>query len=153
MIPPAAVRRKPRPAIGGGRYPPAVLPQDLPGLGIDLVEVARIRAAIERSGDTFLARVFTPAEREYCAGRREPAIHYAARFAAKEAGMKALGAGFGQSGVGFQDFELLRDARGRPRLALHGAAAEIARRRGLRGLRVSITHTNGMAAAVVVAEA
>ncbi|MBC8327932.1 MAG: holo-ACP synthase [Planctomycetes bacterium] len=125
----------------------------MPAVGIDLVDVDRLRASIERGGQAFLDKVYTPAEQAYCGSRKDPAPHYAARFAAKEAAMKAIGSGFGQDGVGFRDFELLKDDAGRPRLELHGAAAERARERGVRSLRVSITHTDHGAAAVVVAEA
>ncbi len=129
-----------------------MLPDGIPAIGIDLVDVGRLRDSIERGGQAFLDKVYTADEQAYCAGRADPAPHYAARFAAKEAAMKALGYGFGQGGVGFRDFELLRDDAGRPRLQLAGAAAERARESGVRGLRVSITHTDHGAAAVVVAE-
>lgn len=129
-----------------------MLPAGIPGVGIDLVEVSRIRASVERGGQAFLDKVFTAAEQAECAGRADPAMHLAARFAAKEAAMKALGSGFGQHGVGFHDFELRKDEAGRPFLAVAGAAAKLAREHGLRGFRVSISHTATLAAAVVMAE-
>jgi holo-[acyl-carrier protein] synthase len=152
MIPPQARGCKPRRRKGRGRYSPVVDEPALPGIGIDLVEVERFRASLERGGQAFLDKLFTPGEQADCGGRADPAPHYAARFAVKEAAMKALGRGYGQEGVGFRDFELLKDDGGRPSLRLHGAAAEFARARGLRGLRVSLTHTATSAGAVVLAE-
>ena len=96
------------------------------GVGVDLCEVARVARAIEgRDGAAFLRRVFTATERAYCDRRRGGARvqSYAARFAAKEAAMKALGTGWGQ-GVTWQDVEVIRDGDGPPQLVVHGAAAE-----------------------------
>ncbi len=152
MIPAQRAARNRRGRIPGGRYPPSVIPDGIPGVGIDLVEVERFRASMERGGQAFLDKLFSPAEQADCASRADPAPHFAARFAAKEAAMKAIGHGYGQDGVGFRDFELHREESGRPRLELQGAAAELARAHGLRGLRVSITHTRTSAGAVVIAE-
>jgi len=120
------------------------------GFGIDVVEVARIRRQIEgvppARAERFLARCFTAGERAYCDARRDRATHYAARFAAKEAAMKALGA---PEGIRFTDVEVVRD-RGAPSLRLSGAAAGAARALGVAGSRLSLTHDAGIAAAGVV---
>ncbi len=117
-------------------------------LGIDLVDVARIEKAVERWGSRFLSRVFTPAEIEYCTRRGERFRSFAARFAAKEAGMKALGTGW-QNGVRWVDFEVTRASGSAPEMQLYGRAADLAQ--GRRFL-VSLTHTDTQAIAVVIAE-
>ncbi|HEY7370146.1 MAG TPA: holo-ACP synthase [Thermoanaerobaculia bacterium] len=117
-------------------------------LGIDLTEVPRIAAALERHGERFLARVFVPGEIRR--SRRHPrafAEHVAGRFAAKEATMKALGTGW--RGVSFREIAVIADPSGKPALTLTGRARERAQRLGVREMEVSITHTAGMAAAVV----
>ena len=123
---------------------------NLHGLGIDVVEVARIAAAIERYGEAFLARIFTAAERDYCSGQHAPAQHFAARFAAKEAAVKALGTGIGEH-AGWLDLEIRRSPAGAPELLLHGAAAEFAKRHGIAEVRISLTHTKDYAAANAIA--
>ncbi|MFO8058086.1 MAG: holo-ACP synthase [bacterium] len=119
------------------------------GTGIDLADVDRVGAMIKRFGNRFTRRVFTPAEISYCEGRKEPAYSYAARFAAKEAAMKALGKGWG-SGVRFKQIEVV--AGRTPSLLLHGEAEKEARRQGVGRLHLSLTHEKGLAAAVAVAE-
>jgi len=122
------------------------------GTGVDLVEVARVRAAVEQpgSGARFVARVFTAGERAYAESRGAARFEsYAARFAAKEATMKALGVGLGA--FGFHDVEVVRAPSGAPSLAVTGAAAKLAAERGVTGFRVSITHTDRTAEAVVAA--
>lgn len=116
------------------------------GTGIDLAEVPRIRAAIERYGEKFLTRLYTPLERAYVERKANKFERYAARFAAKEAGMKALGTGW-RHGVTWQDFEVANLPSGRPTLRLHGRANEIAERLGVKKISLSLTHTaeNGMA--------
>jgi len=121
------------------------------GTGIDLCEVARMRNAVERFGDRFLARCFTDQERTDCLARRDPAPGLAARWAAKEATAKALGTGLGGR-VGWLEVEVVRTDTGRPELRLTGSAAAEATRQGVRHLHLSLTHERGMAAAVVVAE-
>jgi len=116
-------------------------------MGVDLAEVGRIRAAIERHGETFLRRVYTVAEREYCERFRNKYERFAGRFAAKEAAMKALGTGW--RGVAFREISVRRDPRGKPRLELSGRALERAERLRVRSMEVSITHTADVAAAVV----
>jgi holo-[acyl-carrier protein] synthase len=120
------------------------------GLGADLAEVDRIQKAIERYGDRFLRRIFTPGEIAYVTRKANQSERYAARFAAKEAGMKALGTG--AVGVRWQDFEVANLASGKPTLRLHGRAAQVAEQLGVRGVTLSLTHTRGMALAVVVLE-
>jgi holo-[acyl-carrier protein] synthase len=117
-------------------------------LGLDLTEVPRIAAALERHGERFLARVFVAGEIRR--SRRHPrafAEHVAGRFAAKEAAMKALGTGW--RGVSFREIAVVAGPSGKPTLQLSGRARERARRLGVREMEVSITHTAGMAAAVV----
>lgn len=122
------------------------------GIGIDLCEVARMRRLLDRFGDRLLARVFTPVEREECLRRRDPAEGFAVRWAAKEAGSKALGTGFRQ-GVAWSDFEVVHEPSGRPTLRLAGGAAEIAARRwGSHCWHVSLTHERRHACAVAIAE-
>ena len=116
------------------------------GTGIDLAEVPRIRASIERYGARFLDRVYTPHERTYVERKANKFERYAARFAAKEAGMKALGTGW-RRGVTWHDFEVVNMPSGRPTLRLHGIAKQIADQMGVSGIQLSMTHTreNGMA--------
>jgi holo-[acyl-carrier protein] synthase len=121
------------------------------GIGTDLADVGRIRDSIARYRDRFLNRIYTPQERAYAESKANAMERFAARFAAKEAGMKAIGTGW-NFGVKWQDFEVVNERSGRPNLILHGAAHEIARK--LRGDRVSIslTHTAETAFAIVILE-
>lgn len=121
-------------------------------LGLDLTQIERLAEAEGRRGVRFLERLFTAGERAYCE-RREARrhVHYAGRFAVKEAVMKALGTGWAQ-GVRWTDIEVTRDPGGPPQLVLHGESAELARRRGIDRWHITITHDAGIAAAVVVAE-
>ena len=121
------------------------------GTGVDLAEVARIRASIERYGDRFTRRVFTDLEIAYVERKANKYERYAARFAAKEAGMKAIGTGW-SSGVKWKDLEVANLPSGRPTLALHGAAGEIALRLGVQAVHLSLTHTAEQALAYVVLE-
>ncbi|MCH2112846.1 MAG: holo-ACP synthase [Planctomycetes bacterium] len=121
------------------------------GLGIDLIEIERFRQSLAKGAESFLNRLFTPAEQAQCEQRADPAMHYAARWAAKEACMKALGAGFGQQGVSFLDFEIASSGSEPPRVILQGSAAEIAQERGLHGIHISLTHTDTTAGAVALA--
>lgn len=119
------------------------------GIGLDLVEVSRIRDLLERHGDRFKDRTFTTGEIAYCDKCADPAMHYAARFAAKEAGAKALGTGFAD-GVTWHDIEVTRAENGAPALVFHGGAATLAKSRGVTTALVSLTHTKDTAAAQVV---
>jgi holo-[acyl-carrier protein] synthase len=121
------------------------------GTGVDLAEVPRIRASIERFGGRFTERVFTAAEIAYVERKANRYERYAARFAAKEAGMKAIGTGW-KRGVRWQDFEVANLPSGKPTLLLHGVAAEIARRLKVRQVSLSLTHTAELAMAHVILE-
>lgn len=120
------------------------------GLGTDIVEIDRIESMIERHDDAFLDRVFTPAERGYCGSKKLAAQHYAGRWAAKEAAMKALGTGF-IPGVGWQDFEILRQQSGAPRLTLSGGAADRAHSLGIAEILVTMSHCRRYATATAIA--
>lgn len=121
------------------------------GTGVDLAEVDRIREAIERHGQRFIQRIYTPAEIAYVERKANRYERYAARFAAKEAGMKAIGTGWSR-GVRWRDFEVANLPSGRPTLRLHGAAAQFADRLGVRNIALSITHTAVQAMAIVILE-
>jgi len=121
------------------------------GTGIDLAEVPRIRQAIERYGSRFTARVFTPAEIAYVERKANRYERYAGRFAAKEAAMKAFGTGWTR-GVRWLDIEVRNLAGGKPTLELHGEAARIAARIGVRAISLSLTHTAELGLAQVILE-
>jgi len=121
------------------------------GIGTDLAEVDRIRDAIGRHGVRFVERVYTPAEIAYVERKANRFERYAARFAAKEAGMKAIGTGW-RRGVRWHDFEVTNLPSGKPTLAFHGVAAEIASSLGVRNVSLSLTHTALQAMAVVILE-
>jgi holo-[acyl-carrier protein] synthase len=121
------------------------------GTGIDLAEVSRIAASIERFGDRFLRRVYTEGEIRYCESKANRAERYAARFAAKEAAMKALGTGWNH-GVRWRDIEVTRQPGGRPTIAFHGKAAEFTARLGAAHVALSLTHTAEQAIAQVILE-
>lgn len=121
------------------------------GLGIDISEIGRMREAIERRGQALVKRVFTPAEIAYCEQHRDPYERFAARFAAKEAAMKALGTGW-RHGVRWVDIEVARMPSGRPELRLHGVAKQIAAQMGVAHISLSITHSGNIAFAQVIFE-
>lgn len=122
------------------------------GLGTDLIEIARIKETIERHGERFLHKVFTEGEIAYCLSKKiNSAESFAARFAAKEAGAKALGTGISR-GVSWKELEVRRTIGERPTLRLSGRAAERAAQMGVRTLSLSLTHSRDVAMAVVVAE-
>jgi holo-[acyl-carrier protein] synthase len=118
------------------------------GTGIDLIEIDRITQSIERFGDRFLARIFTPGEIAYCQRKKSFAESFAARFAAKEAGAKALGTGI-QHGVTWKELEVRREPGHRPTLHFTGRAQEIANRMGVRHISLSLTHNTTTAMASV----
>src|SRR5262245_32111844 len=122
------------------------------GIGIDVVQNQRIRDSIERFGDRFLNRIYTEGEMEYCKKCANPHIHYAARFAAKEAAFKALGTGWA-AGVKWKDVEVTRLPSGKPELELRGEALERARAMGTKRFYVSLTHDELVSCAVVIFEA
>jgi holo-[acyl-carrier protein] synthase len=121
------------------------------GSGIDLVEIARIQHSVQRYGARFLDRIYTGNEQAYCMRKRASAESLAARFAAKEAGAKALGTGISR-GVNWLEFEVTREPGGRPGLEFHGRAAQIAARLGVTQVTLSLTHTSDLAMASVVLE-
>src|SRR6202162_5920540 len=121
------------------------------GTGVDLAEVGRIRDAIGRYGDRFIHRIYTAGEIAYVARKTNRFERYAGRFAAKEAGMKAIGTGW-KRGVRWQDFEVANLPSGKPVLRLHGEAAKIAERMGVKAVQLSITHTSELAMAHVILE-
>jgi holo-[acyl-carrier protein] synthase len=122
------------------------------GVGTDLIETRRIQESIERYGERFLERVFTAGEMAYCMRKKKNAAEsFAARFAAKEAGAKALGTGISR-GITWKELEVRREASGRPTLHLSGRAAELAKAMGVRRIQLSLTHSRELAMAVVVAE-
>ena len=130
---------------------PAVEPnvKDAVGLGVDIVEIDRMAALLARSPH-FAERVFSEQERAYCDGKSNPAAHYAARFAAKEAVVKALGTGFAQ-GIDVRDIEVRLFATGKPVASLSGRAAEVAAEQGVRDLSISLTYTRTEAVACALA--
>ncbi|HUQ95084.1 MAG TPA: holo-[acyl-carrier-protein] synthase [Bryobacteraceae bacterium] len=121
------------------------------GTGIDLAEVARIREAIERHGQRFIERIYTTREIAYVERKANRFERYAARFAAKEAGMKAIGTGW-KRGVRWQDFEVMNLPGGKPTLLLHGMAAEVAATLGVKHVSLSLTHTAEHGMAFVILE-
>ncbi|HEX6504996.1 MAG TPA: holo-[acyl-carrier-protein] synthase [Terriglobales bacterium] len=121
------------------------------GTGIDVVEVPRVAAAIDRFGDRFLQRIFTQGEIRYCESKANRVERFAARFAAKEAGMKALGTGWNH-GVRWRDIEVQRQPGGRPTIVFHGVAAQFAQKLGMTHAALSLTHTAAEAIAHVILE-
>lgn len=117
--------------------------------GIDIVEVSRVADLISRHRERSLERLFTEAERAYCIGRAREIEHLAARFAAKEAALKALGTGWAQ-GLGWTDIEVTRQPSGKPGLVLHGRAAEVAAELGITAWLISMSHTESTAIASVI---
>ncbi|MBX9034930.1 holo-ACP synthase [Gordonibacter massiliensis (ex Traore et al. 2017)] len=122
------------------------------GLGVDIVEIARMKAILART-PSFATRVFSDEERAYCEGTASPEVHFATRFAAKEAVVKALGTGFSR-GIGVRDIEVRRNAKGRPYVVLSGRAKEIAHEQGVRELPISLsfTHAEAVACAMAITE-
>lgn len=121
------------------------------GTGIDIAEVPRVRRAIERFGKRFLQRIFTAGEIRYCDLKANRGQHYAARFAAKEAAMKALGTGWNH-GVRWRDCEVVRMPGGRPTMTFHGKAGEFAAKLGAKNVALSLSHTEEQAIAQVILE-
>jgi len=122
------------------------------GIGVDLVKVARIAAALERHGDRFLRRIFTPLEIDYCRGKVRMASMLAMRFAAKEAFSKALGVGLRRDGIRWREVEVVPDPRGKPEILVTGRAAELCEEAGINGIHLTLSDENDMACAVVVLE-
>jgi holo-[acyl-carrier protein] synthase len=116
------------------------------GIGIDLVPIPRMRRIMERWDERFLSRVFTDAEIAYCRRRKDPVPHFAARFAAKEAGLKALGTGL-RLGISWRELEVKRERGGPPMMILTGRSREIARARGADRMLLALTHDGDYAIA------
>jgi holo-[acyl-carrier protein] synthase len=131
---------------------PPPKPGRVVSIGTDIVECDRIAEMLAKHSEEFLRRVFTDGEREYCTRHRKPVTHLAGRWAAKEAVLKALGTGWSR-GIGRRDVEVLRDAAGRPSVALHGAAASIAAECGIARVLLSISHCDSHAVAFATAVA
>ena len=121
------------------------------GTGIDIVEIARFRKILAKTGERFLTRVFTTEEQRFCLARRDSVPHFAARFTAKEAAFKALGTGWAK-GVTWFDVEVQRQENNAPVILLHGTASKIAESKGVVRIHLSLTHTDNWAAATVIFE-
>lgn len=138
-----------------GRFPydaaGAIEARVIVGLGLDIAEIDRIEAAITRHGAPFLERVYSTREISYCESHKNKFERYAARFAAKEAAMKALGTGW-RRGVRWRDIEVEREPGGKPTLHLEGAAREIADGLGVKNIALTITHSGNFALAEVIFE-
>lgn len=119
------------------------------GLGVDIVEIARMEQILERT-PSFKMKVYTEGERDYCEKKHKPAVHYAMRFAAKEAVLKALGTGIAQ-GISLDEVEVTNDAKGKPIPVLHGRAEEIAKEQGVLEVHLSLSRTHETAVANAVA--
>jgi len=122
---------------------------NLIGIGIDVVEVSRIKSSLDEFDGRFQTKIFTEAERDYCAKQKRPELHFAGRFAAKEAIAKAFGTGIGKD-IGWLDMEIIRRPSGEPEVKLSGSAAEYATKRGVQQVMVSLTHAKHYAAANAV---
>jgi holo-[acyl-carrier protein] synthase len=122
------------------------------GIGVDLVQVARIEQALARYGDRFLARVFTPGEIAYCRDKSWAAAGFALRFAAKEAFSKALGVGLRRGGIRWQEVEVVPNRLGKPELSVSGRAAQLCEAAGITGMHLSLTDEDRRALAVVILE-
>ena len=121
------------------------------GIGVDVIKPKRIAESLERHGDRFLERIFTPDEIAYCKDRKRAVEHFAARWAAKEAVAKALGTGFDRD-VGWKDIEVVKEDTGRATVRLHGNAKGVADRLGVAKIHLSLSHTEASAVAMVVME-
>jgi holo-[acyl-carrier protein] synthase len=121
------------------------------GIGCDIIECLRIAQMIERHGELFISRVYTEHEIDYCASRKAATQHYAGRWAAKEAVLKALGTGW-RRGISWRDIEISNNASGGPIVALRGGARDVLQRSGIRQMHVTISHCRTYAVAYAVAE-
>jgi holo-[acyl-carrier protein] synthase len=126
------------------------MPMEIVGLGTDIVECVRIRKMIEDHGELFLNRVYTDREIRYCQSRRQAAEHFAGRWAAKEAVLKALGTGW-RRGISWRDIEIRNDPSGQPKVAVRGEAKEIAKRMRLQNIHITISHCRQFATAYAIA--
>lgn len=138
-----------KPEVIMGRGDVLKSPQSVLGIGIDIVETERIDQSLEKFGERFLKRVFHPDEIAYAKSMKFPALHLAARFAAKEAISKAFGTGIGKQ-LGWTDMEIRRKESGEPYAVLHGKGAELAARRGVSQVMVSLSHCKAYSAASAI---
>ena len=145
------LRRVARSAISAIEKPRKGNGSVIVGLGLDIAEIDRIKAAITRHGAPFIERVYTPLEAAYCETYRNKFERYAGRFAAKEAAMKALGTGW-RNGVRWRDIEVVREPSGKPTLQLAGVTKELAGRMGVKNISLTITHSGNLALAEVIFE-
>ncbi|MEY2613207.1 MAG: Holo-[acyl-carrier-protein] synthase [Planctomycetota bacterium] len=125
------------------------VPQGVVGIGTDIIECDRIAQMMQKHGETFIQRVFTAEEIDYCSRHRTADQHYAGRWAAKEAVLKVLGTGWAK-GIQWTDVEVVRDVSGAPSIRLRNRAAEIAKERGIREVLISISHCKAFATAFAV---
>ncbi|MGF1573174.1 MAG: holo-ACP synthase [Sumerlaeia bacterium] len=121
------------------------------GIGTDVVEISRFKQLLERQPERSVERLFTESEKEYCDSKQEPIIHYAARFAAKEAFLKAMGTGL-TNGIRWSDMSIVKNQVGAPEFFLTGRAFELTQERNLLNIHLSISHTNETAIAFVILE-
>ncbi|MEX0978809.1 MAG: holo-ACP synthase [Pirellulales bacterium] len=121
------------------------------GIGTDIIECLRIAQMIERHGDLFINRVYTPLEIQYCQSRRLATQHYAARWAGKEAVLKALGTGW-RKGISWRDIEIRNDPGGRPTVALRGGVRDVVEQLGIIDMHISLSHCRSHATAYAIAE-
>ncbi len=121
-------------------------------IGVDIVEVARIREAVAKDGEKFLKRLFSEWELEYCAKKPDPAQHYAVRFAAKEALVKAFGGNLEEDGWRWPEVEVRNDERGKPEICLHGRAAQRKKELGVGEIKLSLSHSREQAVAFIIVE-
>lgn len=119
------------------------------GIGTDIIECERINRMIQRHEDHFIKRVYTEREIRYCSDRKNLDQHFAGRWAAKEAVLKALGTGW-IAGIAWTDVEVINELGGKPTIELHGGATEIAKEKGIREIQISITHCKSHAVAFAV---
>ncbi|MGJ8658132.1 MAG: holo-ACP synthase [Akkermansiaceae bacterium] len=122
---------------------------NLLGIGIDVVEVDRIGSSMDEFGEKFVKRIFTQAEQGYCESQKRPSIHYAARFAAKEAIAKAFGTGIGKE-ISWLDMEILRQSSGEPTVLMSGGGKTYAEKLKVVDIKISLTHAEHYAAANAV---
>jgi holo-[acyl-carrier protein] synthase len=121
------------------------------GIGTDIIECLRIAQMIERHGDLFINRVYTPLEIQYCQSRKLATQHYAARWAGKEAVLKALGTGW-RKGISWRDVEIRNDPGGRPTVALRGGVRDVVEQLGIIDMHISLSHCRSHATAYAIAE-
>ena len=119
------------------------------GIGIDIVEISRIERILNEYGEIFTHRIFTAGEIAYCERKKCPAIYYAARFAAKEAFLKALGTGL-SGGIRWRDIEIVNNTNGKPAIVCHGIASECAKKMGAEKIDISISHSREYAVATAI---